>query len=304
MKPKKLIQFDWAIKTLLRNKSHFPILEGFLSELLETDVKIESLLESESNKKHAEDKSNRVDLLAELKSGEKVIIEVQCAHQWDFFSRMLYGVSKVVTEHLKEGTEYGTMPRVISVNIVYFDLGHGEDYIYHGTTDFKGLHKKDILQLSAKEKEHYPARIDHVSKVFPEYYVLKVSAFDLKIKDTLDEWIYTLQQSEVRPEFKAKGLQEAANQLSILQLSDAERAAYERHVGDNRDSKSIWRTYYSDGKREGLAQGLEQGLEQGRAKERAAVISNLYRLRLPLDQIAAAVELSSEEVQEIISSKK
>ncbi len=300
MKPKKLIQFDWAIKTLLRNKSHFPILEGFLSELLETDVKIESLLESESNKKHAEDKSNRVDLLAELKSGEKVIIEVQCAHQWDFFSRMLYGVSKVVTEHLKEGTEYGTMPRVISVNIVYFDLGHGEDYIYHGTTDFKGVHKKDILQLSAKEKEHYPARIDHVSKVFPEYYVLKVSAFDLKIKDTLDEWIYTLQQSEVRPEFKAKGLQEAANQLSILQLSDVERAAYERHVGDNRDSKSIWRTYYSDGKREGLAQGLEQG----RAEERAAVISNLYRLRLPLEQIAAAVEISSGEVQEIISSKK
>ena len=167
MEPKKLIQFDWAIKTLLRNKSHFPILEGFLSELLRADVKIESLLESESNKKHAQDKSNRVDVLAQLKSGEKVIIAVQCAHQWDFFSRMLYGVSKVVAEHLKEGEEYGAMPRVISVNIVYFDLGHGEDYIYHGTTDFKGVHKKDILQLSPKEKEHYPARIDHVSKVFP-----------------------------------------------------------------------------------------------------------------------------------------
>ncbi len=85
MKPKKLIQFDWAIKTLLRHKANFPILEGFLSELLHTDVKIESLLVSESNKNHAKDKSNRVDVLAQLKSGEKVIIEVQCAHQWDFF---------------------------------------------------------------------------------------------------------------------------------------------------------------------------------------------------------------------------
>ena len=186
MKPKKLVQFDWAIKTLLRRKANFPILAGFLSELLHTDVKIESLLESESNKKHAKDKSNRVDVLAQLKSGEKVIIEVQCAHQWDFFSRMLYGVSKVVVEHLQQGEEYGTMPRVISVNIVYFDLGHGEDYIYHGTTDFKGIHKQDILQLSSKEKEQYPLRVDHISKVFPEYYVLKVSEFDLKIKDTLD----------------------------------------------------------------------------------------------------------------------
>ncbi|MBX9577848.1 MAG: Rpn family recombination-promoting nuclease/putative transposase [Chthoniobacterales bacterium] len=287
MKPKKLIQFDWAIKTLLRNKSHFPILEGFLSELLHTDVKIESLLESESNKKHAQDKSNRVDVLAQLKSGEKVIIEVQCAHQWDFFSRMLYGVSKVVAEHLKEGEEYGTMPRVISVNIVYFDLGHGEDYIYHGTTDFKGVHKKDILQLSPKEKEHYPARIDHVSKVFPEYYVLKVSEFDLKIKDTLDEWIYALQQSEVRPEFKAQGIQKAAEQLSILQLSESDRIAYERYVGDNRDAKSVWRTYYSDGKREGKAE----------------MIHNLYRLGLPLEQIATAAQLLPEQIEEILKSE-
>jgi predicted transposase/invertase (TIGR01784 family) len=288
MKPKKLIQFDWAIKTLLRHKTNFPILEGFLSELLRTDVKIELLLESESNKKHATDKSNRVDVLAQLKSGEKVIIEIQCAHQWDFLSRMLYGVSKVVVEHLKQGEEYGTMPRVISVNIVYFNLGHGEDYIYHGTTDFKGLHKQDILQLSSKEKEHYPIRIDHISKVFPEYYVLKVSEFDLKIKDTLDEWIYALQQSEVRPEFKAQGIQKAAEELNILQLSDSERIAYERYVGDNRDSKSIWRTYYSDGKKEGKAEG------------KAEMIYNLYHLGIPKEKIAAAAQLSSEQVEAIL----
>jgi len=52
MKVKKLIRFDWAIKTILRNKKNFSILEGFLSELLGTDVKIQELLESESNKNH------------------------------------------------------------------------------------------------------------------------------------------------------------------------------------------------------------------------------------------------------------
>ena len=46
----KLVHFDWAIKNLLRNKANFDILEGFLSELLQTKVVIESLLESESNK--------------------------------------------------------------------------------------------------------------------------------------------------------------------------------------------------------------------------------------------------------------
>jgi hypothetical protein len=59
----KLVHFDWAIKNLLRNKDNFDILEGFLSELLHTKVTIEALLESESNKKHKDDRSNRVDLL-------------------------------------------------------------------------------------------------------------------------------------------------------------------------------------------------------------------------------------------------
>ena len=42
---KNLVRFDWAIKRLLRNKANFVILEGFLSELLGEDIKIESILE-------------------------------------------------------------------------------------------------------------------------------------------------------------------------------------------------------------------------------------------------------------------
>jgi hypothetical protein len=29
--------------------------------------------------------------------------------------------------------------------VSYFDLGSGRDYIYHGTTTFRGLHYKDEL---------------------------------------------------------------------------------------------------------------------------------------------------------------
>jgi len=29
---------------------------------------------------------------------------------------------------------------MMSINILYFDLGHGRDYIYHGKAQFLGLH--------------------------------------------------------------------------------------------------------------------------------------------------------------------
>ncbi len=40
MKQRRLISFDWALKRLLRSKANFGILEGFLSELLDDDVRI------------------------------------------------------------------------------------------------------------------------------------------------------------------------------------------------------------------------------------------------------------------------
>jgi hypothetical protein len=61
---RKLVSFDWAMKRILRQKANFDILEGFLSELLKIDIKIQEMLESESNQESDADKFNRVDILA------------------------------------------------------------------------------------------------------------------------------------------------------------------------------------------------------------------------------------------------
>jgi predicted transposase/invertase (TIGR01784 family) len=233
-----------------------------------------------------------VDILAQLSGGEKVIIEVQCLREWDFLSRMIFGVSKVIVEHLRSGDVYGKIPRVISVNIVYFDLGQGEDYIYHGTTQFQGIHKHDILKLAPKEQEKYPPHIQDIHDIFPEYYVLKVSQFNLKIKDTLDEWMYALRESEVKPEFKAKGIQEAGKKLDLLKLPEKERTRYERHIGDARISQSVLETYYSDGRLDGRAEGLAEG--------EANIIQKMHQSGLSLDQISHITEFSAKQIQSIL----
>ena len=51
-----LISFDWAMKKLLRSKANFGILEGFLSELINDDIQILEVLESESNQEDQQDK--------------------------------------------------------------------------------------------------------------------------------------------------------------------------------------------------------------------------------------------------------
>ncbi len=209
----KLIRFDWAIKKLLRNKANFAVLEGFLSEILFDTILIQEILESESNQETEDDKFNRVDILTKNSKNEIIIIEIQSTYEIDYFHRMAYGVSKSIAENHILGNKYLEIKKIISINIVYFDLGQGQDYIYKGKTNFKGLHKNDVLDLSKIQKRTFLK--ESVSDIFPEYYLLKVNQFDDIAKDTLDEWIYFLKNSEVKDNFKAKGIKEAKKVLNI-----------------------------------------------------------------------------------------
>ena len=225
---KKLIRFDWAIKRLLRNKANFVVLEGFLSELLFDNIKIEQILESESNQEIEDDKFNRVDILTKNSKNELIIIEIQNTYEIDYFHRMAFGVSKSIAENLKLGQKYLEIKKVISVNIVYFDLGQGQDYVYNGKTEFTGLHQKDTLSLSDKQKQTFSK--DKVSDIFPEYYLIKVNQFNDNAKDTLDEWVYFLKNSEVKDNFKAKGLKEAGEVLDIMRLPKDDEYGYNRYL--------------------------------------------------------------------------
>lgn len=225
---KKLIRFDWAVKKLLCNKANFVILEGFLSELLFDDIKIQKILESEGNQETAEDKYNRVDILTQNSKNELLIVEIQNTYEIDYFHRMAFGASKALTENLSLGQPYSEIKKVISIHIVYFDLGQGKDYVYKGKTTFKGLHENDTLQLSKTQKETFTKK--NVSDIFPEYYLIKVNKFNDIAKDTLDEWVYFLKNSEVKDEFKAKGLAEAKEVLDIMRLNKEQEYGYNRYL--------------------------------------------------------------------------
>jgi predicted transposase/invertase (TIGR01784 family) len=224
----RLIRFDWAVKKLLRNKANFVVLEGFLSELLFDDIKIQKILESEGNQETENDKYNRVDILTQNSKNELIIVEIQNTYEIDFFHRMIYGTSKALIENISLGQPYSEIKKVISINVVYFDLGQGKDYIYKGKTNFEGLHEKDTLQLSIQQKQTFTKK--EISDFFPEYYIIKVNKFNDIAKDTLDEWVYFLKNSEVKDEFKAKGLAEAKEVLDIMRLDKEQQYGYNRYL--------------------------------------------------------------------------
>ncbi|MDM8553864.1 Rpn family recombination-promoting nuclease/putative transposase [Desulfococcaceae bacterium HSG7] len=261
MGKRKLVSFDWAMKRLLRSKANYEVLEGFLSELLKENITILEVLESESNKDDKYDKSNRVDLKVETDAKEIIIIEIQYDREFDYLQRILFGVSKTITEHIVESDPYYKVRKVISVNILYFDLGKGKDYIYKGLTVFRGLHHNDMLRLSPKQKQLYKA--ERIADIYPEYYLIKINQFDDVARDTLDEWIYFFKNEEIKDEFKAKGLAKAKAVLDIMKLSTEERRLYEKYADNLRYQASMFQSTYVAGELDGMKKGKEEGRKEG-----------------------------------------
>ena len=268
---KRYIRFDWAMKRLLRDKANFAVLEGLLTTLLEQKITIRKLLESESNQEDEFDKHNRVDILAENDNGELFIIEVQNNNEYAYFQRMLFGVSKLVTEYINRGEGYENIRKIYSVNIVYFNLGNGTDIVYHGKTEFRGIHNGELLSLSPFQRQKFDA--NEVSDLYPEYYVLKVNDFNHWSKIPLEQWIYFLNTGEIPEEANAPGLPEAREKLKLDRMSKAELAAYYKHLDNVVILRDNIVTARGEGRLEGIAEGRAEGIAEGRAEGRAEGIA-------------------------------
>ena len=293
IKIRSMISFDWAMKRLLRQKANFEVLEGFLSELLRRKVIIKNIGDSETNQEEKDDKYNRVDILVEADNKELLIIELQFCGQDDYFQRMLYGVSKSISEYMHKGDAYDKVRKVYSINIVYFNLGVGEDYVYHGITNFTGLHTHDELQLDEMQRSLYKKEV--AGELYPEYYILKVNNFDDVAKDTLDEWIYYLKNNKIRDDFTAQGIAQARERLAFDNLSEEEKRQYEREMKDRVNRDSEINTAFTDGEIKGLKKGRVEGEAKGLKKGRAE--GEAERARLKAEKDAAEAKLKAAEAE-------
>ena len=275
------IRFDWAMKRLLRNKANFAVLEGFLTTLLGESILIQKLLESESNQEDEYDKYNRVDLLAENSKGELILIEVQNNNEYAYFQRMLFGTSKLVTEYINRGEGYDKVRKVYSVNIVYFSLGSGKDVVYHGKTEFRGIHQGDVLELTPFQKQTF--KVDTVSQLYPEYYILKVNDFNQVARSPLEEWIYYLNTGDIPDNATAPGLNEARQRLKLDRMTKEELNAYYRHL----DNIVI------------LRDNIFTERAEGERNKQIEIARNLKKAGVSIDVISQSSGLTVDEIEKL-----
>lgn len=289
----RYIRFDWAIKRLLRQKANFGVLEGFLTVMIGEEVKILEILESEGNQTAFDDKFNRVDVKALNSKGEIIIVEVQNTRELYYLERLLYGVAKAITEHISLGESYQKVKKVYSINILYFDLGVGTDYFYHGQNHFIGVHTGDQLRINTRDRDAVIPRLP--AEIFPEYILIRVNEFDKVASTPLDEWIEYLKDGTIRPDTTVPGLREAREKLKYDSMTRGERYAYEEHL----TNVVILEDAIENAKWEGLTEGKAEGLAEGETKAMRQAATNMKQMGMDAVAISSCTGLTADEIEKL-----
>ena len=277
----KYIRFDWAVKRMLRDKANFAVLEGLITVLTGEVVKIENLFGGVGSRDLADDKFNRVDIKAKNVKGEIILVEMRITRELYYRQRIVLGVPKALTEHNEFDLMYENAKKVYSINILYFDLGKGSDYLYHGKTVFTGVHTNDRLEVNTKEADELRMRVPE--DIFPEYYIIRVNEFNNVATTPIEEWLDYLKNNRIKDNTTTPGLKEARQKLLYLTMSDKERRAYDAHMDDIMVQNDVLDT----AKREGRAEGI------------MLTAKNLKSMGLSISDIMKATGLSEDDIMKL-----
>lgn len=279
----RYIRFDWAIKRLLRQKANFGVLEGFLTVFLGEKITIVELLESEGNQLSEDDKFNRVDIKALNDKGEIIIVEIQNTRELYYLERILYGVAKAITEHISLGESYYKVKKIYSISVLYFDIGRGEDFLYHGQNHFIGVHTKDQLVINTKERNAIVSRLP--SEIFPEYILIRVNEFDKVAVTPLEEWMNYLKDGTIRPDTMAPGLGEAREKLKYYSMTPEDRHAYDEHLNAVMIQNDVLDSAKLEGRMEGRMEGHMEGHMEGLAEANLENAKKMKAMGIDLEMI-------------------
>lgn len=260
-----------------------------MAVLLGEDVEIIELLESENNWWTVDDKFSRVDIKAKNCKGEVIIVEIQNIRELHYLERIIYGVAKAITERISLGGRYYEVKKIYSISILYFDIGKGDDYLYYGQNNFTGVHTRDRLKVTTKEKDALVHKFP--TEVFPEYFLIRVNEFNKVAVTPLEEWIEYLKTGCIRSDTTVPSLGEARQKLIYYNMPKEERHAYDEYL-----SVIMIQNDVLDGaKLEGRIEGRMEVSMEGRLE----IARNLKSMGMDTATIQKATGLLPEEIQDL-----
>ena len=210
--------------------------------------------------KNIELKESIIDIKAKTKNNETVIIEFQLCGNMDFLKRIFYYISKNVVNEVKEGENYNNVQKIISINLLDFNLKFGDKGKAHRC--FKLIDTKDLnISLDLIQI--------HILEVKRFIEIIKNSTKEELKKNRLLSWMkfFTSDNLElIEDELKEENqiMSKVIEEYKKFTSDDKMMRAYAAREAFLVGQKMMLRREREDGFDEGIEEGIKRGIEKGK----------------------------------------
>ena len=267
---------DFVFKKVFGKKGNESILKDLLEAILKIKIKkIELQTEVELEKELIDDKTGVLDIEATIDDNTIIDIEMQMRNQYNMKERSLFYWAGLYYTALKKKGEYKENKRVITINIVNFDMF--KEGPYHEKIELRREYKN--ILLTNKLEIHFI----QLSKFLKEGQEEK----DKKMWQWLT-FICNKNRKEVERVMKEnKEIEKANEELEYLTGDDAvRRIAFLREKAE--------RDYISN---------MSGAREEGAKKAKIEIAKAMLAEGMEKEKIIKITGLTEEEMEEIIKSK-
>jgi len=220
------VKSDFIFKLIFGDQRNTDILTGFLKSVLdipEEEYDYLTVIDPHLKKESLTDKYAILDVKVHTKSGGIIQVEIQVAPIPDMIPRVIYGQSKMVTEQMASGDNWGIIKRVISIIITDFTLvpGNGKYHNQFRYRSMDGTEFTKLMEIDTLELEKIPLETDG-TELWPWVKFIKSDS-----EEALDVI------AEKNPQIK-----KAVGVLKELSADERTRMLYEEREKTRRDLQS------------------------------------------------------------------
>ena len=290
---------DLFARYLLGKNGNEDLLENLVNATL-SDFNFEEVKELEiidpfNLSENIDLKESIIDVKAKTKDNKTVIIEFQLCGNKNFIDRIFYYISKNIVNELHEGEDYQEVKKIISINLLDFNLDFGDDGKPHRCFKLIDTENQNIsldyIQMHLIEVQRF---ID----------ILENSTIEELKKNKLLTWMKFFTSNNL--ELIKKELEEA-NPIMTKAIEE-----YKRFTSDDklmrayaaRDAFLVGqKMMLSRERKEGIKEGIEKGIKEGKLegiKERNySIAKSLKQMNMDNASISKATGLSIKEVEKL-----
>ena len=228
---------DFIFKKIFGEKGNEDILIAFINAVLkrtkkEPIVEVEIIDNKQLTKELILDKTGIIDVRAKTTNGENIDIEVQLTDQGNMDKRTLFYWGKMYLENIKQGQDYTTLEKVITINILDFEFLGTESYqsSFHLWEDIeKDYMLTDVVEIhflelpkfrKKKDKDYRENAIERwlmfLEKDTPETTLKELMSLDTAIEKAEQKIEYLSSDEETMRIYyeRERSLHERANMIS------------------------------------------------------------------------------------------